>query len=213
MALTGLDLELAVGALVGLGAGGWLLVRGLVGWRDIEAVEDIATSSISSLAAGEVRLAGTVQPLAMTLRSPLQSISCLYYRARVREQEGRDERRTIFAAERAVGFTLTDGSGTIRILPRGATWRVPPVWQDSSGLLDGSDPVGLDVSGGSAIDLALTPEQQAQALLTVQAPPPAADEVLTSGGGGGPAALAQQQGAGVDVGVAAVGVGRGAAQL
>jgi hypothetical protein len=184
MGVAGVDLEVAAGALVGLGAGGWLVVRGLMGWRAIEAVEDIATSSISSLAAGEVRLAGTIAPLALTLRSPLQSITCLYYRSRVRQAQGRDERRTVFAAERAVGFTLTDGSGTIRVMPRGATWRVPPVWQDSSGLLDGADPVGLNVSGGSAMDLALTPAQQAQALLTVQPPSPPPDDVLTSGGGG-----------------------------
>ena len=126
MAVGGLELELAAGAVVGLGAGGWLLVRGLLAWRDIEAVDDIGTSSVSSLAAGEARLAGTIQPLALTLRSPLQSMECLYYRSRVRQDEGRNERRTIFSAERAVGFTLTDGSGTIKVLPRGATWRVPP---------------------------------------------------------------------------------------
>ncbi|HTS14699.1 MAG TPA: hypothetical protein VMH24_03460, partial [Candidatus Sulfotelmatobacter sp.] len=144
MALGAVELEVAVGAVVGLGAGGWLLVRGLVAWRDIEAVDDIATASISSVAAGETRLAGTIQPLALALRSPLQSVECLYYRSRVRQDEGRNERRTIFTAERAVGFTLTDGTGTIKVLPRGASWRVPPVWQDTGSLL-GGDPVGLDV--------------------------------------------------------------------
>jgi len=183
MALSGVELELAAGAIVGLGAGGWLLVRGLVAWRAIEAVEDIGTSSVSSLAAGEARLAGTIQPLALTLRSPLQSMECLYYRSRVRQDEGRNERRTIFAAERAVGFTLTDGSGTIKVLPRGATWRVPLVWQENSSIL-GDDPVGLDIGAGGTMDSALTPAQQAEALLTVHAPDPGADKALLGGGGG-----------------------------
>lgn len=182
MAIGGLELELVAGAIVGLGAGGLLLVRGLVAWRDIETVEDIGTSSISSLAAGEARLAGTIQPLALTLRSPLQSVECLYYRSRVRQDEGRNERRTIFAAERAVGFTLTDGSGTIKVLPRGATWRVPDLWQENSGLL-GDDPIGLDVGAGETMASALTPAQQAEALLTVHPPDPSADEALLGGGG------------------------------
>ena len=183
MAIGGLELELAAGAVVGLGAGGWLLVRGLVAWRDIEAVDDIGTSSVSSLAAGEARLAGTIQPLALTLRSPLQSVECLYYRSRVRQDEGRNERRTIFSAERAVGFTLTDGSGTIKVLPRGATWRVPLAWQENSSML-GDDPIGLDIGAGATMASALTPAQQAEALLTVHPPDPSADEALLGGGGG-----------------------------
>lgn len=183
MAVGAIELELALGAVVGLGAGGLLLVRGLVAWRDIEAVEDIGTSSVSSLAAGEARLAGTIQPLALTLRSPLQSAECLYYRSRVRQDEGRNERRTIFSAERAVGFTLTDGSGTIKVLPRGATWHVPAVWQENSSLM-GDDPIGLEIGAGATMASALTPAQQAEALLTVHPPDPSADEALLGGGGG-----------------------------
>ncbi len=100
----------------------------------------------------------------------------------MRQDEGRSQ-RTVFSAERAVGFTLTDASGAIKVLPRGATWRVPPVWKENGGLL-GGDPVGLDIGAGATIASALTPEQQAEALLTVHPRDPEAEEALMGGGGG-----------------------------
>jgi hypothetical protein len=150
----------------GFMAGAVLLARGMLLWRRREAVADIATSQVSALAAGEARLTGTVQAVALTLVSPLQSRPCVYYRAHVTESRGR-EQATVFAEERAVGFTLDDGSGTIRVLPRAAAWEVAWTWQGSSGLL-GDEPPELDLNHGSQVaDLALDHEAQVRELLTV----------------------------------------------
>ena len=146
--------------------GAVLLARGMLLWRGRERVADIATSQVSALAAGEARLMGTVQPVPLALVSPLQSRTCIYYRARVTESRGRDQ-HTVFAEERAVGFTLDDGSGTIRVLPRDAAWEVAWTWQGSSGLL-GDDPPELDLNRGSRVtDVAVDREAQVRELLTV----------------------------------------------
>ena len=73
----------------GFVGGAVLLARGMLLWRGRERVADIASSQVSALAAGEARLTGTAQPVALTLVSPLQSRPCLYYRARVTESRGR----------------------------------------------------------------------------------------------------------------------------
>ena len=165
----------------GLVGGAALLARGMVLWRGREQVADIASSQVSALAAGEARLSGTAQPVVLTLVSPLQSRPCLYYRARVTERRGRDE-VTVFDEERAVGFALDDGSGTIRVLPRDAHWEVDWSWQGSTSML-GDDPPELDINRGSRVaDLALDRAAQAQALLTVQAPRDA-DPLDAAGGG------------------------------
>ena len=111
-------------ALLGLVAGLVLLVRGLVAYRALQRVAGIGTSRITSLAAGEVRLAGVVEADVMTLVSPLQSVPCVYFRSRIREGSG-DDTRTVLDEERAVGFRLRDASGSIRVFPREARWDAP----------------------------------------------------------------------------------------
>ncbi len=97
-------------SLLGLVAGLALLVRGLAAYRARQRVAGIGTSRITSLAAGEVRLAGVVEADVMTLVSPLQSVPCVYFRSRIREGSG-DDTRTILDEERAVGFRLRDATG------------------------------------------------------------------------------------------------------
>ncbi|MBP1705519.1 MAG: hypothetical protein H6Q36_1258, partial [Chloroflexi bacterium] len=144
-----------------------LLGRGLLDWRRGARVAAIAPSQVESVAAGEATLVGTVEPGPVTLVSPLQSRPCVYYRARVRERHGDDE-RTILAEERGVGFLLRDPTGTIPVLPRGARWDCPVSWQDETGWA-GDEPPGLAPNAGPAIAPAVVDREQAIAdLLTVR---------------------------------------------
>ena len=78
-------------ASFGVIAGLILLARGLSGYRSLVRVGDISTSTIASLAAGEVRVSGIVEPAELTLVSLLQSVPCVYYSSTV----GRDQDRRV----------------------------------------------------------------------------------------------------------------------
>jgi hypothetical protein len=158
--------------LVGL----WLLARGFVAYRDESRVGDLATSRIVSLAAGEVRLSGTIEAAEVTLVSPLQSVPCVYYRSRISEDRS-DIRREILDEERAVSFRLRDDSGTIRVVPRGRLdWNVPDRWEGRTDL-DGSEPIGLNRRrGASTASTAIDRAVAIADLLTVKPPSAAADE-------------------------------------
>ena len=159
-------------SLVGLGGGLVLLVRGLGAYRAGHGVAGIGTSRAATLAAGEVRVVGTIDVDVMTLVSPLQSVPCVYYRSRIREGSG-DDTRTVFSEERAVGFRLRDGSGSIRVFPRGARWDAPMCF-DAASDWAGDDPPGLRINTGAAHRPAIEDrESQIAALLTVR---PAANQ-------------------------------------
>ena len=53
-------------------------------YRTATRLGDTSTSTVASMAAGEVRIAGVVEPAEVTLISALQSEPCVYYRAAVR---------------------------------------------------------------------------------------------------------------------------------
>jgi hypothetical protein len=104
--------------LAGIGVGLLLLWRGFGGYRSAARVGDTATSRIASLAAGEVRVTGAVEPAEVTLVSPLQGRDCVWYRSEVtssRRGSG-DE----LDEERGIGFRVRDATGSIRVFPRGA---------------------------------------------------------------------------------------------
>jgi len=156
-------------ALLGIVAGLVLLVRGLAAYRAEQRVAGIGTSRTTSLAAGEVRLAGVVEADVMTLVSPLQSVPCVYFRSRIREGSG-DDARTVLDEERAVGFRLRDASGSIRVFPRDARWDAPLRF-DAASDWGGGDPPGLALNGGASLRPALGDrDAQIAALLTVRAP-------------------------------------------
>src|SRR5712691_3269206 len=67
----------------GLVGGLALVVRGLAGYRSALRFGDTSTSTISSAAAGEVRISGTVESAEVTLVSLLQSTPCVYYHASI----------------------------------------------------------------------------------------------------------------------------------
>lgn len=171
--------QLAIGALVGVVAGLALLVQGLTAYRQQARIGDIGSSRISSLAAGEVRVSGTVVEAGVALVSPLQSERCVYYRAQVDERAGDDE-STILREERAVGFFVDDGSGRIRVFPRGARWGVD--WRFDEHDDWGADlPAGLRPRGGASLAPAVEDrEAQIAALLTVRQPEREDETVLES---------------------------------
>ncbi|MGZ8528096.1 MAG: hypothetical protein ACXWWR_04815 [Candidatus Limnocylindrales bacterium] len=160
---------LMVASAFGIAFGLALLAKGMAGQRRAARIGDTATSTISAIAVGEVRISGVVEPAELSLTSPLQSRDCIYYRARVSESSGRSE-RTILDEERAVGFRVRDASGDVRVFPRSAQWLVPAAFDASTGLL-GDEPVGLRPRLGGAIQPG-APDRDAQvaALLTVHAP-------------------------------------------
>jgi hypothetical protein len=126
----------ALGIVVGLG----FLVRGFGGYRAAGRISGTSASRIASLAVGEVLVSGAAEPAEVLLVSPLQSIECLYYRARITEAsdgEGRD----LYRDDRAVGFRVRDATGSVRVFPRGARFDVPDRYDGTSGDMGG--PLGL----------------------------------------------------------------------
>jgi hypothetical protein len=133
--------------LAGLVSGVALFVRGLSAYRRGAIVSSIATSTADSIAVGEVRLAGTVEPLAATLISPLQSVPSVWYRGRITEAGDNDA--VLLDEERAVEFLVRDATGTIRVVPRTAQFQVEPAFDESTDLL-GTEPAGLSRRVGAA---------------------------------------------------------------
>jgi hypothetical protein len=135
--------------LAGLGVVGGLvlLARGLEGYRTHLRVADIATSSIATIAAGEVRVSGVVVPAELTLVSLLQSRTCVYYRSKV--GDAADEERLVrgYTEERSVGFRIDDGTGSLRIFPRGGRFDAPVRFEGETGTM-GDEPAGLDIRQG-----------------------------------------------------------------
>jgi hypothetical protein len=165
---------------VGIGAGTVLLVRGFGGYRSAIRVGDTSTSRISSLAAGEVRVTGTVEAAEVALTSPLQSRDCVWYRAHI----DAGQERPVFEEERAIGFRVRDASGSIRVFPRGARIDGPVRLDDRDSIL-GEQPAGVTMRTGPAYDRpdgALGREAQIAALLTVHQPEPEAANALSGSG-------------------------------
>ncbi|HYO43771.1 MAG TPA: hypothetical protein VES19_11285, partial [Candidatus Limnocylindrales bacterium] len=161
--------------LLGVAAGLYLLWRGFGGYRTAVAVGDTSTSSIASLAAGEVRVSGIIEPGEVTLVSPLQSKPCVWYRARVRTTGDND--REVFAEERAVGFRIRDAEGVIRVFPNGARIGAGLRFDARTSFM-GDAPTGLNLRSGSSYGPGLGAGGEAEvdreaaiaALLTVRMP-------------------------------------------
>ena len=173
----GLESQLMVASAVGLAGGLTLLIRGLGGYRSAARISDTATSRISALAVGEVRLSGVVEPAELLLTSPLTSEPCVYYDAEAREQRG-DSQTTVFRESRAVGFRLRDGSGEVRVFPGGAHWDVPRQFDGHTGFM-GDPPPGLNIRSGAAVQSAEVDREVAiQRLLTAQEAPRSATDLV-----------------------------------
>ena len=173
-------MQVAALAAAGIAAGLFFLWRGFGGYRTAMRISDIATSRISTLAAGEIRISGVVEPAETTLTSMLQSVPCVYYRSTVKARDV-DSQRTIHDEERAVGFRVRDDSGDVRIFPRNAVWDVPARFDDRSTSSDGLPP-GLRIRSGSPYQLA-NPDREALIadLLTPDQPLDASSPLYGSG--------------------------------
>ena len=157
---------LTIGSSLGIAFGLVLLVKGMAGQRRAARIGDMGSSTISSIAVGEVRISGVVEPAELTLTSPLQSRTCVYYRAKVSESQGRSE-RTILDEERAVGFRVRDASGDVRVFPRDAHFLVPDAFKEGTGVM-GDEPPGLHIRTGGAFQAGFVDrEVQIAELLTV----------------------------------------------
>ena len=145
--MDGLPPQVAILAAAGILAGLVILWRGFGGYRTASRISDVSTSRIVSVAAGEVRLSGVVEPAEMLLTSTLQSVPCVYYRARVKDTSG-DSDTTVHDEERAIGFRIRDATGDLRVFPRSARWDVPVRFDERASRNDGSPP-GLRIRTGS----------------------------------------------------------------
>ena len=172
--------QLAFLAVAGIVGGLGLLVRGFGAHRAAARIEETSSSTIASLAVGEVRVTGVVEPAELSLISPLQSVPCVFYRSSIHESSSRDS-RTILEEERAVGFRVRDSTGTVRVFPNGAGFDVPAQFAESSGMF-GDAPAGLLLRTGPSIGPG-APDRDLQiaALLSVH-------PAFGSGGEGGAAA-------------------------
>ena len=163
--------------IAGLIGGVVLFARGLLAYKRDRLISSVATSSLDGIAAGEVRISGVVEPIDSTLISPLQSKPCVWYRARV--EETGENGRVLLNDERAQEFRITNETGAIRVVPRGARWEVKPAFDESDGI-SGDQPIGLVPRRGSSFapvaeddptEMSDVERQAAiQSLLTVQQP-------------------------------------------
>lgn len=157
----------AAGMVGGLAA----LWRGFIGYRTGALVSGMSTSRIESLAAGEVRVTGKVEAAEVLLRSPLQNRDCVWYRSRVTAAS--ENRAALLRAERGIGFRINDGSGSIRVFPRGARVDAPDRFSESTSIAGelpaGYEPRDVDtVPAGQPVDR----EAAIADLLTVHQPRP-----------------------------------------
>ena len=114
------------GVLAGLG----MVVRGLQSYRSALLVGDTSTSTISSAAAGEVRISGIIEPAELTLVSLLQSAPCVYYRASIGNGGDASIPDSSYAEEHSVGFKVRDSTGSLRVFPRDARVDAPLRFHD-----------------------------------------------------------------------------------
>jgi hypothetical protein len=174
--MEGSEPQLAALLIAGIIGGLWLLVRGMRGYRTATRIGDTGTSRIATLAAGEVRVSGRIESAEVLLVSPLQSATCVYYRASI-ESDGDDGGSVDdLSEERAIGFRVIDDSGEVRVFPRGARWDAPVRFDDRTGMF-GEVPAGLSMRTGSAIGPAEVDREAAiAALLTVRPAGDGSDE-------------------------------------
>jgi hypothetical protein len=186
----------------GVVAGLVLLARGFSSFGRATLIADTTVSRISSLAVGEVAVSGTIEAAEVTLIAPITSEPCVYYRARIDRRSG-DSEGSSFNEERAVGFTIRDAGGAIRVFPRGARFDIPDDLDARTGTF-GETPPGVRLRHGpSSVATDLDREAMVAQLLTVR---PAARFP-----GGGVAGAGRGIGAGIGVSdVRGAGLGGGA---
>ena len=104
-------------ALAGTGIAGGLvlMVRGMNDYRSSLRVADTSTSSIASIAAGEVRISGTIEMAETTLVSPVERVPCVYFRTTVDDDRDPLTGGRGTTNEGSIGFRVRDETGSIRV--------------------------------------------------------------------------------------------------
>jgi hypothetical protein len=174
-------------ASAGVVGGLALVVRGMGGYRSAQEFGDTSTSTISSAAAGVVRVSGVIEPAEVTLVSLLQSRPCVYYRASVGYAGDASFPDSGYTEERSVGFLVRDSTGGLRVFPRGARIDASLRFHDETGIA-GDEPPGLAIRMGGATQSAEPELDRAAAiadLLTVHDPASPAGVPVWSGFRGG----------------------------
>ena len=143
-------------ALAGAGvvAGLVLMVRGMTDYRASLRVAETSTSPIASLAAGEVRVSGTIEMAEATLTSPIEHLPCVYFRTT--SDSGVDPLAPDpvgVERERSIGFLVRDATGTIRVFPRGARVDAPDRPTSTVASLGGDDPPPVRVRHEGAVTI------------------------------------------------------------
>jgi hypothetical protein len=170
-------------AAAGVIAGLALLVRGLGEYRSTVRVGDTSTSTISSLAACEVRISGTIEPAEMTLRSLLQNAPCVFYRSTVGRDGEASPMEGGLTEERSIGFRVRDATGSIRVFPRGARIEAPVRFDEETGAM-GDEPPGLAIRVGRSTQVSEPDRATAIAELLTVHDPQASDRPAALLGGG-----------------------------
>lgn len=114
------------------GAVGWAVLLALGGcaalvvaqraWHRARLVEDTPTSLVRSAAQGFVRLEGTARLMpGEPIRAPLSGRACVWWRYRIEEQRGSDNRwRRVEGDTSSAHFELADSTGAVLVDPEGA---------------------------------------------------------------------------------------------
>jgi hypothetical protein len=114
-------------------------------------VADTSSSAVGSIAAGEVRISGTIEMAETTLVSPIEHVPCVYFRTT--RETGRDPLTDRDSTdERSIGFRVRDGTGSIRVFPHGARVDAPEKSPGFGAL--GDDPASVARTAGDAWGLA-----------------------------------------------------------
>jgi hypothetical protein len=159
-------------AMAGLGvaAGLYLLARGLGSHGSNLRVADTSTSTISSLAVGEVRVTGVIETAELSLVSLLQSVASVYYRSTIEDEGESGSREPEYTEERSIGFRIRDATGSLRVFPRDARFDAPVRFEGETSFT-GDEPAGLDIRLGGATQVTEVDRATATiALLTVHQP-------------------------------------------
>jgi hypothetical protein len=94
-------------------------------YRSSLRVADTSTSWIASIAAGEVRISGTIEMAETTLVSPVERVPCVYFRTTVDDDRDPLTGGRGTTNEGSIGFRVRDETGSIRVFPHGARVDAP----------------------------------------------------------------------------------------
>lgn len=130
------------------GVGIWLFFDGFKKWRRKRLIENIPTSKIRSMAMGLVELQGKAEQWLFTLKGPLTSKDCVFYKYLVERYE-RHGKHSSWVKVADGGsydnlFHLDDGTGKVLINPRRAEINMDqPDFSYETGVFSGDMPFSL----------------------------------------------------------------------